>query len=306
MKANRREFLKYLGSLAGLFGLSKNVSISYAKTIKKIISGDIKILIISGQACSGCFFSATYSDSPFFDDLILMYKNIFHITLAANQGKSCLDMLNKLINEGNYILTVEGSIPEIEEYCKVGNKFYRELFLEVVTNAKFLVNMGTCASFGGIPAAQGNPTKAISIPKFLEKHSIKIPYINVPGCPVKADSILATWLYIATFDKLPPINNQINAPKMFYDSFIHNKCERFRYFVQDIYAKKVGDKYRCLLALGCKGPITYGDCSYRKWNCGKNYCISAGTPCIGCFHPEFPFEEQFYTSPKTVLKGLKI
>jgi len=306
MKVNRREFLKYLGSLAGLFGLSKNVSISYAKTIKKIISGDIKILIISGQACSGCFFSATYSDSPFFDDLILMYKNIFHITLAANQGKSCLDMLNKLINEGNYILTVEGSIPEIEEYCKVGNKFYRELFLEVVTNAKFLVNMGTCASFGGIPAVKGNPTKAISIPKFLEKNAIKIPYINVPGCPVKAENILATWLYIATFDKLPPINNQINAPKMFYDEPIHNKCERFRYFIQDIYAEKIGDECKCLLALGCKGPITYGNCSYKKWNCGKNYCTSAGSPCIGCFHPEFPFEEQFYTSAKKVLEDLEI
>ena len=304
MKSTRREFLKYLGSLATLFGLSESVSLSYAQTIKKVISGEIKIVIISGQACSGCLLSATYSDGPFFDDLALMLKNILHPTLAASQGKSYLDMLYKIIDEGDYILTTEGAVPGEEKYCEIGGKPYSELLLEAVRNAKFLVNMGTCASYGGIPAAKGNPTKAMSVPKFLEKHSIKVPYVNVPGCPVRADRILATWLYIATFDKLPPLNNKIHAPKMFYKDIIHYNCERYQYFTQDIYAKKPGDEYKCLLALGCRGPITYGDCSYKRWNCGKNYCIAAGTPCIGCSNPEFPFEEQIYTSPKNEPKGL--
>ncbi len=306
MKTTRRELLKYLGSLAALLGLPKSVGKAYAETLRKLKEGKTKIIIISGQACSGCILSATYSDGPFFDDLVIMIKNILHPTLAASQGKNFIKELYKVIDEGDYILTTEGAVPGEEKYCEFGGKPYSEILLDAVRNAKFLVNMGTCASYGGVPAAKGNPTKAMSVPEFLKKNGVNIPYVNVPGCPVRSDRILATWLYIATFDKLPPINQKINAPKMFYEDIIHYNCERYQYFTQDIYAKKPGDKFKCLLALGCRGPITYGDCSYKRWNCGKNYCIAAGTPCIGCSNPKFPFDKPIYTSPQEVLKGLKI
>ena len=42
------------------------------------------------------------------------------------------------------------------------------------------------------------------------------------------------------------------------------------------------------MSLGCKGPVTHADCPIRLWNHGTNWCIGAGSPCIGCCEPGFP------------------
>ncbi|MEO2069151.1 MAG: hydrogenase small subunit [Desulfurobacteriaceae bacterium] len=306
MDLERREFFKYLAYLGGLLGLPSTVSKAYGETLKRIKEGEIRILILSGQSCSGCLLSSTYSDSPYFSDLVLMIKSFFTTTFSASDGEEYLREVFSIIERGNYILTLEGSVPGNPMFCEFGDYPYTEVLLKAVKNASFIVNMGTCASFGGIPAADGNPTGAMSVSEFLKRQGLSVPYINVPGCPVRSDRILSTWLYIATFEKLPPLHKKLKIPKMFFGDLIHNNCERYQYFNQDVYASYPGDGRKCLLAIGCRGPITRGDCSYVRWNCGKNYCISAATPCIGCSNPNFPFKEPMYVSKKEILKDIKI
>ena len=55
---------------------------------------------------------------------------------------------------------------------------------EVVAGAAAVIAVGSCASFGGLPNADPNPTGAVSIAELMESGEIESkPLINVPGCP---------------------------------------------------------------------------------------------------------------------------
>src|SRR2546430_13489089 len=48
-----------------------------------------------------------------------------------------------------------------------------------------LLAIGTCATWGGVPAAEGNPTGAMGLMDFLGKDyksALGLPVINIPGC----------------------------------------------------------------------------------------------------------------------------
>src|SRR4029453_3755492 len=47
------------------------------------------------------------------------------------------------------------------------------------------IAIGTCATWGGVPSAEGNPTGAMSLMDFLGKDyrsAFGLPVINIPGC----------------------------------------------------------------------------------------------------------------------------
>ena len=81
--------------------------------------------------------------------------------------------------------------------------------------------------------------------------------------------------------------DDLGRPLAFYGQLIHENCPRRASFDEGKFAKKAGDE-GCLYELGCKGPITYGDCPTRLWNSGVNWCVGSGAPCAGCTQPEFP------------------
>ena len=79
------------------------------------------------------------------------------------------------IGKPGYILVVDGAIPD----DKGGAGFFiqrgqtgLQLLKAAATNAAAVVSIGTCASFGGLPAAKGpnglSPTGAISIKTALD------------------------------------------------------------------------------------------------------------------------------------------
>ena len=41
----------------------------------------------------------------------------------------------------------------------------------------------------------------------------------------------------------------------------------------------------CLYKVGCKGPMTFNNCSIIRYNEGTNWPIGAGHGCIGCSEP---------------------
>src|SRR5207248_254221 len=62
-----------------------------------------------------------------------------------------------------------------------------------------VVAAGTCATYGGIHAMQGNPTGAMGVADYLGwdwKSKAGIPIVNVPGCPVQPDNFMETLLYL--------------------------------------------------------------------------------------------------------------
>src|SRR5436305_255145 len=66
-----------------------------------------------------------------------------------------------------------------------------EWIARLAPGAAACIAIGTCATWGGIPSSEGNPTGAMSLMDFLGKDyrsGLGVPVVNVPGCaPVGAN-----------------------------------------------------------------------------------------------------------------------
>ena len=66
---------------------------------------------------------------------------------------------------------------------------------DLAPKAWAVIAAGTCATYGGIHAMQGNPTGAMGLADYLGwnwKSHAGIPIVCVPGCPVQPDNFMDT------------------------------------------------------------------------------------------------------------------
>jgi hydrogenase small subunit len=197
--------------------------------------------------------------------------------------------------EGSFVLVVEGTIPTKDDgiYCEIGERgghgvTMLEHVLDLAPRAMAIISFGTCAAFGGIPAAPPNPTGSKPVTAVLKEHGIATPVVNVPGCPPHPDWFIGTVATVLIGGLGMLDLDEYQRPKAFYGSLIHDNCPRRGQFDAGIFAKDFGDQ-GCLYKLGCKGPVTHSDCPIRKWNSGVNWIIGSGHPCMGCVEPIFPY-----------------
>lgn len=192
-------------------------------------------------------------------------------------------------NKGKYILVVDGSIPVKDGgiYCKIGGKTALSLLEEQGSQAAAVIAIGSCASWGGVPSADPNPTGATPVHEVFRSKGIKTPVVNIPGCPPNGYNFLSTVLYFLTFKKLPELDDQ-GRPKFAYGRIIHENCERRPHFDAGRFAMEFGDeghrKGYCLYKLGCKGPETFNNCPtllYCDVGSGA-WPVGTGHPCFGC------------------------
>ncbi len=54
------------------------------------------------------------------------------------------------------------------------------------------------------------------------------------------------------------------------------------------FATEYGDDYRCLVKLGCKGPVVKCNVPIRGWVNGIGGCPNVGGICMACTMPGFP------------------
>jgi len=211
-----------------------------------------------------------------------------------------MQTINNTIKAGGYFLVVEGSIPAgMPKACVVGHETITDQVARASKNAIAVIAAGSCASFGGIPAAEGNPTGAISVGDFLKQKGVDKPVVNLPGCPTHPDWIVSSVVHIIKFG-LPALDSK-GRPKQFFNQTVHDQCPRFADYEREFFAKTFGDN-GCLFKLGCMGPNTLADCSLRKWNSGTNTCIQSGAPCIGCSWEEFTAKKNFPFHRKTEMQ----
>ncbi|ADK84367.1 hydrogenase (NiFe) small subunit HydA [Desulfarculus baarsii DSM 2075] len=277
----RRQFLKFGATLAAVMGLEPSLAPSLAQALARMEAGQAPVLWLQGQSCSGCSVSFLNSEAPSPARVITRYISLlFHSTLSAATGQTAMDTVDKAIDAGGYLLVVEGSLPAgMPEACVMGHRPVTDLVKAAAAKAKAVVALGSCAAFGGIPAAQNNPTGAVGVAEFLEAQGVKTPLINLPGCPTHPDWLVGTLAHLLQWG-LPPLD-ALKRPKAFYGRILHDQCPRFADYERENFAKTFGEP-GCLFKLGCLGPITHADCTVRFWNGGVNTCIAAGAPCIGC------------------------
>jgi len=146
--------------------------------------------------------------------------------------------------------------------------------------------VGTCAAYGGIPAAAPNPTHAVGVKDAVPQATV----INLPGCPLNPDNLTATVVHFLTFGKLPNTDSH-GRPLFAYGKRIHDACERRPHFDAGQYVEQWGDaahrKGQCLYKMGCKGPETYHNCPTQRYNMKTSWPVGSGHGCVGCSEPNF-------------------
>lgn len=260
------------------------------------------VIWLQGAGCSGCSVSLMNSVSPNIRNLLLdeivpgkHINLLFHPTLMAASGELAIEVVLGKKGEANYLLVLEGAIPTAKNgiFATAGEERGKAItlysrFKNLAKDALAVIAVGSCASFGGIPAAKPNPTGSKSAAQVLEEENVEVPCINVSGCPPHPDWFVGTVANIM-LNGLPPAEelDSLKRPKFIYGRLIHESCPRRPYFDEGKFARKFGEQ-GCLYELGCKGPLTYADCPTRLWNGGTNWVIGAGSPCLGCVEPIFP------------------
>ncbi len=244
------------------------------------------------QDCAGNTESLLRAAHPTVADLILDSISLnYHETLMAAAGSQAEQALTQTIhdNAGKYIALVEGSIPAGADgaYCTIGGKAGLDIAREICGGAAATIAVGTCAAFGGLPAARPNPTGALSVADAVP--GVK-NLINMSACPANAENITALIVYYLTLKHWPPLD-QYRRPLFAYGKVIHDNCERRAHFDAGQYVEAWGDEAhrhgQCLYKMGCKGPATSQNCPAVRWNEGANWPIGCGHPCIGCAEPNF-------------------
>ena len=287
---SRRDFLTFCAGMAAVLGLPRGAAGAIARAVE---SEKRPILIwLEFQDCAGNTESFLRASHPTVADLVLDTISLnYHETIMAAAGAQAEAARDETVrqNKGDYIALVEGSIPGDADsgYCTIGGRSALDIAREVCGNALATIAVGTCASYGGIPAARPNPTRALSVADAVP--GVK-NLINMSACPANAENITALLVYYLTLKQWPPLD-RYRRPLFAYGKSIHDNCERRAHFDAGQYVEAWGDEAHrhghCLYKMGCKGPATSQNCPNVRWNEHTNWPIGCGHPCIGCAEPNF-------------------
>ncbi len=303
---SRREFLKYCSGLAALLALPPGSGEALADKLGSVSKPSL--IWLSFQECTGCTEALTRSYSPTLESLIFDFLSLdYHHTLQAASGEGAELAREQAMKEnfGHYLLAVDGSIPLKDGgvYSTIAGRTNLDLLEEAAKGAAAVIAVGTCASFGGLPMANPNPTGAVPVSRIVRDK----PVVNVPGCPPVPTVMTGVLAHFLLFGALPELDDQLR-PRSFFGETIHDRCYRRPFYDQGKFAKSFDDEGArngwCLFELGCKGPTTHNVCATTKWNGGTSFPIESGHGCLGCSEPHFWDAGGFYQPLSTPVSPL--
>lgn len=286
---DRRDFLRLCTLAAASLGLPASFAHAAAGAKRRP-----SVIWLHFQECTGCTESLLRSSTPEITEVIFETISLdYHETLFAAAGYQAEAALKTAMKEnaGKYICVVEGAIPIKDNgiYCKIGGRTAMDLLDDVAGNSAAVIALGSCASFGGVAAAEPNPTGATGVPQIFKRK----PVVTLPGCPPNPYNMLGVVLQYVTYGTLPALD-LLGRPMFAYARTIHEDCPRRAHFDAGRFAKKFGDEGHrlgyCLYELGCKGPGTYANCSLKHFcDVDGAWPIGIGSPCAGCTEQEIAF-----------------
>jgi quinone-reactive Ni/Fe-hydrogenase small subunit len=287
----RRDFMKWASAACAMLMLPATFTPVVARAAE--LMNRVPVIWLELQDCAGNSEAILRSDAPTVDELILDLLSFeFNETVMAAAGHQAEEHLEEAMEhfKGKYLCVVEGSIPvgDGKEWCTIGAKGenFHDHLQRVAKDAAALVAVGTCATFGGLPSAAPNPTGAVGVQDVIKGK----PVINIPACPANPANITGTILHFVLTGQVPELDH-LNRPKFAFGYRIHDNCERRAHFDAGEFVEEWGDEGAknnfCLYKMGCKGPMTFNNCSIVRYNEGVNWPIGAGHGCIGCSEPQF-------------------
>jgi hydrogenase small subunit len=269
--------------------------------------------ITAGLGCDGDTIAMTAATQPSIEDVVggalpwIPKVRLLNPFLSFENGDDFLARF-RLAAAGKvdpFILVVEGSIPNEKNKeqgywaslgtdDKTGQPITTcEWIDRLAPRAWAVIAAGTCATYGGIHAMEGNPTGCMGLADYLGwkwKSKAEIPLVCVPGCPVQPDNFMETLLYLlymaAGRAPMIPLDEALR-PTWLFSNTVHEGCDRGGYYEQAQFAEEYGSPL-CIVKLGCWGPVVQCNVGKRGWMVGIGGCPNVGGICIGCTMPGFP------------------
>ena len=297
---NRRDFMKWVSATTATLMLPPMFAPLVAEATE--LMNRVPVIWIELQDCAGNTEALLRSSAPTVDDLLFDVLSLeFHHALMAAAGHDAEHQLDDAIEhfKGKYLLFVEGSIPTgmNGNYGTIGpaGETFQDHLIRLSKDAAAVVAVGTCATFGGVPAAAPNPTKAVGVMDLVRGK----PVVNIPACPANPANMVGVVLHYVLTGQIPELDSLLR-PKFAFGYRIHDNCERRAHFDAGEFVEEWGDEGAkhnwCLYKVGCKGPMTFNNCSIIRYNEGTNWPIGAGHGCIGCSEPDF-WDKYAYERP---------
>lgn len=266
------------------------------------------VLWLQGGACSGNTMSFLNAEEPTVVELIVDFgiNILWHPTSGVELGHQVSDLLNDCIagRKALDILVFEGSLIKGPNGTGTMNNFcerpMKEWVSELSKAASYVVAIGDCAAWGGIPAVPPNPSESTGLQfhkknkgGFLGADYVSkggLPVINIPGCPAHPDWITQILVAIAT-GRIGDVKiDEYHRPTTFFSDFVQTGCTNARAFSEKV-SGSFGKRGGCLFyEVGCRGPMTHASCNKILWNRHSSK-TRANHPCLGCTEPGFPHHD---------------
>lgn len=257
----------------------------------------LTIVWIAGASCDGCTMAMLGAAGPGLENLLqgtvadVPPLTLVHPQLSLESGADYRRQLEDAA-EGTlspFILVLEGSV--LDETIAGDGYFSRlgELEGRPVTTAGWIdrlapkaeavVAIGSCATWGGIPAARGSFTGAEGLEDYLGREfrsGADLPVINVPGCAPSGEGFVETLIYLTLHlsRRVPLELDEEGRPRWLYAHAATPIPARADY------APREGLETDAHPAVGCPVPV-------KGWMAGIGGCGAVGGCCIGCTARDF-------------------
>lgn len=271
---------------------------------------------LQAGSCGGCTMSTLAAEDRGLAGVLdsFGYDLLWHPAISTACGQEALDLLDALTTGRQRldVLCVEGSAmlgPDgTGRFQRLAgtDRAMTDLIRQLADRAAHVVAVGSCAAFGGIPAANaavtgatglhyGGATAGAGLLPAAWRGGAGLPVINVAGCAPHSGWVVETLAALALGDLTAEDLDDFGRPRFFADHLAHHGCARNEFYEFKASAESIHHRGCLMENLGCKATQAVGDCSIRTWN-GGGSCTNAGTPCVACTMPGFeaphaPFQE---------------
>jgi hydrogenase small subunit len=331
--------MSQVGNVAGV--TTDEYAVQYARLVGRGTPlgpfEQVHVFWLAGMSCDGCTIAVLGATQPSVESLLTgslpgVPQLLLHHTAAnVEAGDAFVEALWRAWRGelgAPYVVVYEGSVAD-ESRAGAQGGYWAALGEEVdpttgqvrqIPTAEWLqrlapgaaavIAIGTCATWGGIPAAYHNATGAMSVMDFLGRDyrsALGLPVVNVPGCSPIGDNftetVAAVLLFLQGVGPLPEFD-ELGRPAWLFGETVHRHCVRAGYYEEGVFADEFGDR-ECLVEIGCWGPVVNCNIASRGAINHIGGCMNVGGACIGCTMPGFPdkFAPFYKRPPGTLVSG---
>ena len=238
---------------------------------------------------------------------LLEIEVLWHPSLSALTPTARDEMLERILNGEQPLdyLCIEGNVVRgpagTGVFDTIDGKPKKDLIAALAEKARYVLAVGTCASFGGVGV--DSEIEATGLQYLKQEHGgflgtgfvsgSGMPVINLPGCPCHPDTFVGTLTSLANAGTVELTH--LNAPTAWYGLLVHQGCTRNEYHEYRVEEQDFGEKGCLFFHMGCHGPLAYGPCNKVLWN-RRSSKTRVGVPCFGCTRPDFPQQYAFYNT----------